>query len=966
MDNELAILKRRLKREINSRKQAEAILEQKALELFNANQQLRSLNESLEQRIEERTKALEISELRYRQIIETASDIIYRADVDGYFTYANPQASTILGYTQNEIIGRHFMEFIRSDWQERVNEFYKEKREKRELKTYLEFPILTASGEERWLGQNVQLILLEGEVSEVAAVARDITERKKAQDALLSTQLRLTNLISNMQSGILVEDENRNIVLTNDRFCKKFNILVPPDALIGADCSGSAQQSKHLFKKPEEFVEGIDALLAKKEIKVGEMLEMTDGRILSRDYIPIFAEGRYLGHLWQYRDVTEAKKAEELLKRSEEKYRGILENMELGLMEVDTQGRIVRVYDRFCKMTGYKEKELVGKLANDVLLPDEFLPVMKKQTKDRMQGKAGSYEIQVIHKNGKRIWLLIAGTPIYDHAGKMTGSIGIHYDLSKQKELQQQLFEARLKAEEAQEAEQQFLANMSHEIRTPLNAIIGMTHLLYDTSPTPDQVNYLEILKNSSEILRSLINDLLDIAKMRAGKLETQSKPFDLTGLVKTIQKTFQLKLDYKAVEVEAEIDPRLQTLVMGDDLLLNQILMNLLGNAEKFTNEGKIGVRAFLKERKGNQLKVQFEVFDTGIGIPPDKLDLIFQNFRQVDGDIKRRYGGTGLGLYIVKELLEKQGGKISVHSQMGQGTVFTFDLTYEDTGRQVDAGVKKRHLFQADFSGACKVLIVEDNSMNRKYLASLLNKWNIAYDVAVNGKLGVKKADTTRYDLIFMDIQMPEMDGYEATIAIRSTANPNQQTPIIALTASAMLSKRDKTFKAGMNDYVSKPFTPVRLLEVIKKFLNEKKLKINENESTGYGKPGFLYSDQLDVHKLIQLYGDDTEYALDMFDAFLEKMASEYPLLRRFLAQNDFVAFGKIAHKIKPAFPMVGLSEFEDWFQHLEDLARSDSADQNALVSLLVKIESELKAKLPILKAEQERLQKAAGKGP
>ncbi|MEZ4932859.1 MAG: PAS domain S-box protein [Saprospiraceae bacterium] len=778
----------------------------------------------------------------------------------------------------------------------------------------------------------------------------------------MSAQLRLTNLIANMQAGILVEDENRLIVLTNERFCKKFNIPAPPSALVGMDCSNSAEQSKHLFKDPEKFVVDINELLEKKEICVGELLELVDGRIFKRDYIPITANGHYLGHLWQYQDVTQAIKSEELLKRSEEKYRRILENMELGLMEVDIDGIIERVYDRFCEMTGYTEKELIGKYANDILLPKEYLPVMKRQHKDRLEGKAGNYEIEVICKGGERKWVLISGTPIYDHAGRMTGSLGIHYDLSKQKELQQQLFKARLKAEEAQEAEKQFLANMSHEIRTPLNAIIGMTHLLYDTNPTSDQANYLEVLKHSSEILRSLINDLLDIAKMRAGKLETSVKRFDLPGLVRTIGKTFQLKLDYKAVEVVAEIDPQIDTLLHGDDLLLNQILLNLMGNAEKFTNEGKIGIRVFQKSRDHEKVNLLFEVFDSGIGIPEDKIDLIFQNFRQVDGDIKRRYGGTGLGLYIVKELVDVQGGKIWVDSQLGKGTVFSFELTYLDSGEPISDRVVENQLFQADFSGGYKVLIVEDNSMNRRYLSSLLDKWNIKYDMAVNGRQGVEKAHEFRYDLIFMDIQMPEMDGYEATIAIRSTANPNKETPIVALTASAMLSKKDKTFQVGMDDYVSKPFTPVCLLEVIKKFLDGGKISFEEhNIETASDAPTsqFQYSDQLDAQTLFDLYGNDAAYALDMFNAFFEKIETEYPQLRSSFEQEDYPKLGKLAHRIKPTFPMVGLSVFEEYFQQLEDLAKSENVNVEELETYLGIIEKGLDSKRSVLEAERNRLE-------
>ncbi len=959
------MLKRRLEREISARKQAESLLEEKALKLYQANQTLLGLNENLTQKFKERTLELEGSEQRYRQIVENATDIIYRADANGYFIYANQTAAIRLGYPLEEIIGRHFMEFVHPDYTEQVNEFYKKCREERQMSSYLQFPVVTKSGETIWLAQNVQFILHEGNIIEAAAVARDFTKRKLAEEALKTTQLRLTSLISNLQSGVLVEDENRNIVLTNQLFCDQFGIGAPPEALVGMDCSNSAEQSKALFKEPEVFVHQIKELLREKQIRVNEELDMVDGRILLRDYIPIFGEGKYLGHLWKYRDATEEKRAEEKLRRSEEKYRGIMENMELGLMEVDNMGRIMRAYHRFCEMTGFSESELLGKKANEVFLPPEFASTMKQQAIDRMKGKAGIYEIQIFKKDGSRIWVMISGAPIYNQWGKIIGTIGIHYDISAQKKMQEELQRAKQQAEVAQEAEKQFLANMSHEIRTPLNAVIGMTHLLYDTKLSKDQKNYLDILKSSSEILRSLINDVLDISKLRAGKMEVHPKEFDIAGLLRTMQQTFLLKLEGKPVEVEADIDPRLDTLVVGDDLLLNQILNNLLGNAEKFTEAGKIGLKALLKERKGPNLLVRFEIFDTGIGIPEHKLDLIFQSFRQVDGDIKRRYGGTGLGLSIVKNLVEIQGGEIKVESVLGEGTVFHFELEYLDTGIKTTGLSKEHKKVHADFAGDCKVLIVEDNSMNRRYLSTLLNKWNIQNKMAMNGREGVEMAQQEQYDLIFMDIQMPEMDGYEATINIRNTANPNQETPIVALTASAMLSRKDKAFHVGMSDYVSKPFTPEQILPVLERHLGAKNLGLNQaaqevvNDlpATADAADAKQGASGLDLEQLKELYGDDHEYAYDMFDAFKEKMRDEYPQLAVLFQEKNWEALSKLAHKLKPAFPMVGLTALETDFHQLEEESKAGVSAQE-LEPIINRIERKLKIGLPWVEAEKERL--------
>ena len=559
MTNEIVVLKRRVDRERLARRHAESILEQKALDLYYANRELRVLNENLEFKISERTRALQTS------------------------------------------------------------------------------------------------------------------------------QTRLAALISNLHSGILVEDESRRIVLTNQMFCDIFNLSIPPEQIIGMSYSELADKFNHLFDAPEAFQKRIKTILKRKEAVINEKLPLRDGRVYERDYVPILLDNQYNGHLWQYIDVTAEHYAREDLKRSEEKYRGIIENMELGLVEVDNQGLIIRAYPRFCKMVGYTAAELLGKKAVSVLVPPEYYPILEQQSYDRSQGIGNVYEVEMLKKDGSRIWVLISGAPIFDLDGTVVGSIGIHYDITYQKDLQNELEEARERAEEAQKAEKQFLANMSHEIRTPLNAIIGMAHLLYDTEPTAEQKEYLSVLKNSAEILRGLISDVLDLSKIRSGNFEIQNNEFDLAGLVSAMVKTFQICHEDKELEVELKLDPNLQKMVIGDDLMLNQILINLIGNAEKFTQKGKITVSAHVKSRRNNRINVEFKISDTGIGIPKEKHDLVFQSFRQVDGDIKRKFGGTGLGLAITKQLVEMQGGSIRLKSQFGKGTMFTFNIFYQETDTEI-----------------------------------------------------------------------------------------------------------------------------------------------------------------------------------------------------------------------------------------------------------------------------------------
>ena len=840
MTNEIVVLKRRVDRERLARRHAESILEQKALDLYYANKELRVLNENLEFKISERTRALQTS------------------------------------------------------------------------------------------------------------------------------QTRLAALISNLHSGILVEDEYRCIVLANQMFCDIFSLPLSPDQLIGMRYTQLAEKFKDLLEDSEAFDLRVEAIIGENESVINEKLPMRDGRVYERDYVPILLEGQYSGHLWQYSDVTAEHYAQEDLQRSEEKYRGIIENMELGLVEVDNQGLIIRAYPRFCTMVGYTENELMGKDALKVLIPLQYYAILEQQTADRLKGIGSVYEVEMIKKDGSRIWVLISGAPIFDLDGSIVGSIGIHYDITYQKNLQTELEEARQRAEEAQKAEKQFLANMSHEIRTPLNAIIGMAHLLYDTEPTAEQKEYLSVLKNSAEILRGLISDVLDLSKIRSGNFEIQHNEFDLAGLVTAMVKTFQMCHEDKALEVILNLDPNLQNMVIGDDLMLNQILINLIGNAEKFTQKGKITVCVHIKSRKKNRINVEFKIEDTGIGIPQEKHDLVFKSFRQVDGDIKRKFGGTGLGLAITKQLVEMQGGAIRLKSQLNKGTTFIFNVFYEETDKKItleDRPVSEND--RLDVAGY-RVLVVEDNHMNRKYISTLLTKWQVEYQMAHNGLEGVELASHEPFDLILMDIQMPEMDGYEATDAIRTTVSLNQDTPIIALTASAMLSQKDKAFLAGMNDYLSKPFKPSQLFEKLKLFYSEKQEKIKEipihtegGEMGTSAKP-FVFNKRLDAGLLTEFYGDDLSYARDMFDIFLTTVMPEYATLKEQVIAQNTTEVGRLAHKLKPTFAMVGLPDLELKMEAIEHSAKKND-DPSVWCALLHDFENDIDEAVKVVKFDYECLANA-----
>jgi PAS domain S-box-containing protein len=684
--------------------------------------------------------------------------------------------------------------------------------------------------------------------------------------------------------------------------------------------------------------------------------------ILEQKALELFKANEELRGLNEGLEKTVAKRSKALVE-SELRYKRIIESMELGLLEINNDGKIIRAYDWFCDMTGYTEAELLGKDANDVFVPQDQRHLIKHQNENRQRGQAGVYELQIQKKDGEKIWVLISGAPLYDADDNIIGSVGVHYDISAQKNLQNDLIEARKVAESAQQAEKQFLANMSHEIRTPLNAVIGMTHLLFDTKLSPKQKEYLAILRSSADLLKGLINDILDFSKIESGQMEVAPREFDLIGLLKSLEKTFQLKVEKKPVEVKTKIDPQIQNMLIGDDLMLNQILFNLVGNAIKFTSEGAVGVNVKVLEIKDNRKTLQFDVYDTGIGIPKEKQKLIFQDFKQVSKEIKLKYGGTGLGLAITRRLVEMQEGRIWVESEPGKGTTFSFTIHYEDAGRE--AIIKNDQLpKKLTFVGEhCRVLVAEDNIMNRKYITTLLKKWDITPVMAHDGQEAIEACKEKEFDIIFMDIQMPEVDGFEATISIRNTTNLNQDTPIIALTASALTKEKDKAFSIGMNDFLSKPFAPIELLRCLNKHVNQEELNDETNQTQEDMEAVFSFNAKLDLDYLEDCYEGDLDYASDMFGIFMEYTLPEIDQLEAVIASKDHEEIRKAAHKMKPAFAMVGLTHITDQMATLEQTAK-EKAEMSTIELLFKEVKKELDIFIPILEQDLKKMQEFINK--
>jgi PAS domain S-box-containing protein len=504
--------------------------------------------------------------------------------------------------------------------------------------------------------------------------------------------------------------------------------------------------------------------------------------------------------------------------RIEEKYRRIIEDLKFGLLEVDLEENITKVYPAFCDLVGYSEKELLGNNARILMVHAEDISNFDIQNEMRKEGQTSVYETKIRTKSGVYKWVIISGAPIYNEQNRVIGSIGIHVDISERKKMEADLIKATEKAQTSVKSKELFLANMSHEIRTPMNVIIGMSELLNDTKLSVVQQKYLNAIHHSSENLLSLINSILDYSKIEAQQLTLENLDINFHSFFENLKLSFLPYAQEKRIDFNVNVASDVCEILLGDRHKINQVFVNLINNAIKFTDEGSVSVNCFVEATTKSHQMLKFEIVDTGIGIAKNNLSTVFQTFKQEDSSIARKYGGTGLGLSICKGIISSMGGSIELKSEKNKGSTFSFLLKFKKKISKQDPSQPIEKTKIKMFNNV-KILIAEDNQLNQMLIKAILDKESIQYELAENGEQVLEKLKTTNFDLILMDIQMPIMDGVSATIEIRN--NLKSSIPIIALTANASVSDELKYKEVGMNDHLSKPFKREDLFNKIKRQL-------------------------------------------------------------------------------------------------------------------------------------------------
>ncbi len=908
------------------------------------------------------------SEKLYRLISENAKDLVALHTPEGAFRYLSPSIAEIVGYTPAEVLGATPFECIHPEDVEVVRAAFgnaasteshtRQYRAKHKMGHYI------------WLETQMRSIIDPfGRVEAVQTSTRDITTRKLAEQSVTHMSSLLISILDNSLTGVMAYQSVRNaegeiIDFEWQLINRKAGAMLGlnPQELIGQ-------------RLLEVLPRGGNALFGpyKRVVEEGTPWEEEDYSVGPHDRrrFHLVAVNIGDGCAVMCTDVTRQKQLQDdtilQKERMEQVYR-ITSNaafdtstqvyetlkaatgslgMEMGVFsciedgtftvrEVYTQfpgfarGLMLPFHTTYCSIP-YEENRLVA-----------IAEMPKCEYRDHpcySVHRLGAYIGVPVWIRGRKYGVLMfaARSPLphgisqgdCDFVQMLSQWIGTVLERSI---YEAELIQAKEQAEYSARAKEQFLSTMSHEIRTPMNAVIGMTHLLMQENPKPEQVENLKTLQFSAENLLVLINDILDYNKIESGMVSFECIPFNLVGLLESIRFSLGFKAEEKHIGFDIRLAGPLPPVLLGDPVRLGQILANLVSNAIKFTEKGGVTLEAALKLDDGENVLLDFAVTDTGIGIKAEKLAYIFDRFTQAESDTTRKYGGTGLGLAITKRLLEMQGSQIGVDSRPGEGSRFYFTLSFRKGDKAGPIRDNYAHTTTARLLDQVRLLLVEDNEINRKVATKFLNKWGIQPDYAHNGVQAIEKINERQYDLILMDLQMPEMDGYEAARVIRETKT-RESIPIIALTASAMHDVAQKIFDAGMNDFIMKPFHPDDLYQKIAKYTAPDQGGATVDLPPAADAQAAGPGDVLDLSGLIEIAGGGTDFLQEMIRMHV-KMFTHFPEEYRLaLEQKDVKQLHFIFHRAKSSCAMLRITHLEHEYAVAKELLASKENVQEAL---------------------------------
>jgi len=599
-------------------------------------------------------------------------------------------------------------------------------------------------------------------------------------------------------------------------------------------------------------------------------------------------------------------------------------NAPCGYHSIDGDARIIAINDTELKWLEYTRDEVIGQLfIYDVLDEETAKSVRDNFPEFKRRGQVRERRLTMRTKSGRTFPVVLNSVAVYDSQGNYISSRSTVYDITQQQKTETALKEAKQEALESAHVKEQFLANMSHEIRTPINSVIGFTNLLQKTALSEDQKQFVNMIQSASENLLTIINDILDISKIEAGMLRIEKNPFSLRGLSNSIETMFYHKAREKNLSFSIYIQENIPDTLTGDAVRLTQILVNLISNAIKFTQKGGITINITSISQTGESARLRFSVKDSGIGISPDKLEAVFERFQQGETDTTRKYGGTGLGLSIVKNLVQLQGGDISVNSEPGKGTEFIFEIEYSllaVTESIPTVLPDKIDIGPGAFPDA-KILVVEDNAMNQLLIKYTFQSWKMNFELADNGAKAIEWLQRDKFDLILLDIQMPLMDGYATSQAIRKELKSD--IPIIAMTAHALAGEREKCLSYGMNDYISKPIHEKELYMLLKKYLDDGKDSIESLKNSLH---------YIDLNFLEDMVMGSGDFMKTILRQFLKQFPGEMDMLKKAVDDKDTRQVATLSHHIQSTVSILGKNT--PFFQQLEKMEKLAKKSSNAAI--------------------------------
>jgi PAS domain S-box-containing protein len=734
--------------------------------------------------------------------LASIGDAVIVTDPQGRVTFLNDEAERLTGWTNGEADGRPLpavFHIINEQTRQPVEDPVEKVLRLGTVVGLANHTILVAKdGRETPIDDSgAPVRQADGTVQGVVLVFRDFSERKRAEKAL--------------QSVAQFPDENPYPVVRIDRAGTVVYANASSEALCGQwRCEIGRPASEPLARRVRETLESGQA---------NQMDMESGGRIFSFLFVPVAGSGyvNLYGH-----DVTERKQAEEALRESEERFRLMGDTIPHGAWMADAEGRNIYISPLFLELVGMtfeqvKEFGWTGKMP-----PEDVEPTMRRWTECVRTGRDWEGEMRFPSPDGRWHTILSRGKPVRDAQGQIKAWVGINLDITDRKRAEESLREAKAAAEAASEAKGRFLANISHELRTPMNAILGMVDLALQKTSEATARDFLSTARESADLLLALLNDLLDSAKIESGKLELESAPFSLRRVLDQTTQVLAVRASERGIAFSCRIPPEVPNALVGDHVRLRQVLLNLAGNGIKFTERGEVTVSVRVESQEAGEACLEFAVRDTGVGILQSDLDRIFHPFAQADASTTRRFGGTGLGLSISQSLVGMMGGRIWAESEPGQGSTFYFTVRLP-LATELPSRSETFIEISSVPASSLRILLVEDNPANQKLAAYILQDRGHTVEIAGDGRQALSMVEQNQYDMILMDVQMPGIDGLEATKAIRNRKDGGPRVPIIAMTAHAMKGDEERCLAAGMNGYLSKPIDGHEMIALVERLVAE-----------------------------------------------------------------------------------------------------------------------------------------------